>query len=214
MGRRLPTLPAIALLAAIAACSSDRATAPGSDVTSPPYSDGFVIDSQTVVTTDSTILVTEADTSTGSDGEASVPDAADGVVGPLVACAAPNSRTTSSKQIGPQGGTVKLAPFTLIIPAGALETTEVVTLTRTSPAFLAVQATVGDSAHYQFARPVAFVVRITKYCPEVTAEMVGLLKGAWLDAPGGPQSLVSWRFRSSGKVKFWTEHFSSYGIAW
>jgi hypothetical protein len=204
-------LPAIALAAAIAACSSDRAIAPSP--TGHLHLDESSLETLSGTTTDSTIVVTEADTSTGTDGEASVPDTADHV-GPLVACVAPNSRTSSSKQIGPLGGTVKLAPFTLIIPAGALASTEVVTLTRTSTAFLAIQATVGDSAHYQFAKPVAFVVRVTKYCPDVTSEMISLLKGAWLDAPDGPQSLISWRFRSSGKIKFSTDHFSSYGIAW
>ncbi|HJU91246.1 MAG TPA: hypothetical protein VJ672_17810 [Gemmatimonadaceae bacterium] len=208
MKGRPATLLAIALGAVIAACSSDSLTSPSEN--SAQANPDSVSTAVPTSTTDSSTIITEADTTLDAGSTSAAGDAA----GPLVSCPATSSNTVSSKYIGPDGGTVKLAPFTLKIPAGSLSTPALVTLRRPPGDQLAIEATVGDSPHHQFAAPVEFVVRVSKYCPSVTPEMVASLKGVWLDGPNGQQSLKSWRDTASGKVRFLTDHFSSYGIAW
>lgn len=133
----------------------------------------------------------------------------------LVPCPGPTWYPSStSTAVGPEGGVVERGPFTLNIPAGALADTQIVRLTRPVGNTLTVDAAVGDSAHFQFARPVEFTVNVAKYCPDVTAEMLAELLGVWMDAPGGAEGMVWNRQVIDGKVKFSTDHFSSYGIAW
>ncbi len=133
----------------------------------------------------------------------------------LVPCPGPSWYPISTTAlVGPEGGVVERGPFSLNIPPGALATTQVVRLTRPVGNTLTLDATVGDSSHYQFARPVDFTVNVGKYCPDATTEMLTELLGVWMDAPGGAEGMVWNRQVVDGKVKFSTDHFSSYGIAW
>src|SRR5690349_12815252 len=54
------------------------------------------------------------------------------------------TKAVSSDDIGPEGGRLTAAAFTLVIPAGALPDTERVTLTRPASDYLEVDAKVGS----------------------------------------------------------------------
>jgi hypothetical protein len=183
----------LALVCASAACSVDRLSAPQRP--SSALAD-------TLSSADSLVV----DSLYGPDGTTATT---------LVVCPATTSLpAVSSKLIGPEGGTIERGPFSLTVPAGALLEAKVVTLSRPASDYLEVQATVGDSAHYQFARPVRFTVNVTKFCPDITADLVPSLHAVWIDAPEGMIVLRSARDQTNGKIRFATDHFSSYGIAW
>jgi hypothetical protein len=197
-GRPL-VVAALALVLASIGCTSDRLAGPTSPQT---------LDVRLPLAAGDALLGLSTTDSTASSGYTTV-------TMELVPCPGPTWYPVSTtKLIGPEGGVVDRGPFTLTIPPGALPDTQRVRLTRPVGNYLTVQATVGDSGHYQFAQAVDFAVNVTQYCPGVTSDMLASLLGVWMDAPGGAEGMVWNRQVINGTIKFTTDHFSSYGIAW
>lgn len=206
MGRLATTL-AIACVLAIAGCSADRATTPAPLASSELGFDVLSDSTSGAVTSSDSI---PADTATWDTTFYATTQTA----GYLLGCPGPLQTVSTSRLIGPEGGVLERGPFELAIPPGALPDTQLVTLTRPAVDYLMVYATVGDSAHYEFQKQVEFTVHVVKHCPDVTLEMLKYLSGVWLDAPNGLVSLTTARNLARGRLKFGTDHFSSYGIAW
>jgi hypothetical protein len=124
-------------------------------------------------------------------------------------------RTTtiiSKKMIGPEGGKIESGAFDLEIPAGALPDSQMVVLTRPAGDYLVADAHIEGYSHYIFALPVQWTVNIGAKCPVPPSETI--LSAVWLDSPTGFKVVSSRTDHVLWKVKFESDHFSSYGIAW
>jgi hypothetical protein len=124
-------------------------------------------------------------------------------------------RTTSvvaSAAIGPEGGKLEAGAFDLEIPPGALPDTEVVTLTRPAGDYLEADARVGDYESYTFLKPVSFTVSYG-LCPPLAD---AVLSPVWIDPTSKAvlQKLTGASDPWAYKIKFKTDHFSGYAVAY
>lgn len=184
-----------ALLAALVgiavSCSPDRSAPTAS--TARPRGDILIADT----TGDTTLLAPSTDT-TSADTTYS-----------LLYC--PRPAASGSAIIGPNGGRVSAAGWELVIPAGALADSELVTLVRPAGDFSRIEAEVGDQEHWQFLAPVQFTVNLTK-CPAVPDSLLAL----WVDNSTGTVlgAVHGSSDQTAHTFKFLTDHLSGYVIAY
>ena len=134
-----------------------------------------------------------------------------GVVGSvapgLLACPTSNSYTTT-KVVGKLGGTVKVGPHTLTIPAGALSANTTITATAPAGQYVEVQF---QPHGLRFAKPAALTL---------SYQQCGLVSGLLLDiAYVGDDYAILQLFGASNNIlsrtlTTKTDHFSSYMVAY
>lgn len=120
----------------------------------------------------------------------------------------PQPRVSATKVVGPKGGSIKIGPHSLVVPAGALDSN--VTITGTAPPNPSVNVEFAPHG-LQFNRAVEMTIDY-KQCivPETVELGVTYMLNGWYPV----QKMPSSDLRKDKKITALTDHFSGFVVTW
>jgi hypothetical protein len=122
-----------------------------------------------------------------------------------------DASASATAVIGPEGGSFTAPGVRVDFPAGAVATAQAFTARVVGGTYVDVELTAADSAHYNFAVPVAVTIDLSR-CGSLPAGLRAWYMDSATKAPlenmGGELDLT----RRS--IRFTTPHFSGYTVGW
>lgn len=132
---------------------------------------------------------------------------------PLLVC--PGGRPQrASAVIGAGGGTLALGGHLMVVPEGAVPQPTEFTMTLPPSRYVEVDITAAGAEHYTFARPVSVVIDYSRCRGPLLPSSdlsVWYIEGQNKELV---QDMGGVDDRLSRRVQFWTDHLSSYAIAY
>ena len=130
----------------------------------------------------------------------------------LLACPGLNTEQASA-MIGAAGGTLAVGGQLLAVPAGAVPTPTLFTMSVPPGPYLEIDVRAAGAVHYEFARPVSITIDYSR----CRGQEVPLAIDAWYIDASTKEPLADMNGvddRSHRRLTFVTDHLSGYALAW